>query len=315
MQTDVTPRLTFSIIVEADNVGSSDSETLRACLTSLAAQPSLAHAQGVHLVAGRELPDATGEALRADYPWLSVIQPGSETYVGMKAAGVSASPSDVVILCDSDMQYEPGWLDALLQGFADEPTAQIVCGETETPIRGPYSLAVALTFNFPRFSGEDRLVPAPMYWANNVAFRRALLAAAPIPDPPELYRGQNIMHGLEVGAMGLTIWRQPAARGHHLVPPVSTVLQRYVALGRDAGALARLTANDVRAAAQVMAPDRIGASQVGKFLGRLRQVVRANPTDALWLPLAAPVVAVLVACYVAGRLAGRRGRPDAHGSH
>ena len=303
--TSASPDLTFSLVIETDNLEIADLAALRDCLESLAAQqPTLQRAIGVFLVDGGELPDHAFATFRHDFPWLTILRvdPGT-TYVGLKARGANLSDSDIVILCDSDVRYEPGWLDALLSGFRQRPDAHIVGGETTTPIRGPYSLAFALTFNFPRFSGDTSLAPCPMYWANNVAIRRSLIAQAPIPDPAVLYRGQNLVHGLELTRRGLTIWRQPTARAVHIVIPLAEVARRYVILGRDAASLARLTRDQSGQRSLVaMPPDRPEDSQIGKLFGRISQVVRANPRHAALLPFAAPIVVFLVACYFAGKL-------------
>jgi len=301
----VSSELTFSIVIETDNLEFADLGALRACLESLGDQPAaLQSAAGVFLVDGGELPDEAFAAFRRDYPWLTIVRadPGTD-YIALKARGASLSTSDVVVFCDSDVRYEPGWLDALLSGFRQQPEAQIVGGETTTPIRGPYSLAVALTFNFPRFSGERALVPCPMYWANNVAIRRSLIEQAPIPDPPALYRGQNLVHGAELVRRGLTIWRQPTARAVHIVVPPAEIARRYLILGRDAATLARLKRNRSGGSPlAAMPPDRSAHGQFAKLVARARQVIRANPRHGALLPLAAPIVAFLVACYFAGKL-------------
>src|SRR5262249_50533735 len=168
--TSAPPDLTFSVVIETDNLEIADLAALRQCLESLAAQqPTIQRAAGVFVVDAGELPDHAFATFRHDFPWLTILRvdPGT-TYVGLKTHGAGLSTSDVIIFCDSDVRYEPGWLDALLSGFRQQPGAAIVGGETTTPIGGPYSLAVGLTFNFPRFSGDSDLVPAPMYWANNV---------------------------------------------------------------------------------------------------------------------------------------------------
>jgi glycosyltransferase involved in cell wall biosynthesis len=311
------PDLTFSIVIETDNLEIADLDALRDCLRSLGdQQPALARAKGVFLVDGGELPDQAFAEFRRDHPWLTIlrVEPGT-AYIGLKAHGAALSDSDVIIFCDSDVRYEPGWLAGLLSGFRERPEAHIVGGETTTPIRGPYSLAFALTFNFPRFSGDTALVPSPMYWANNVAIRRPLIEQAPIPDPAVLYRGQNLVHGQELVRRGVTIWRQPRARAVHIVVPPAEIVRRYVILGRDSASLARLTRDGSgRPSLVAMPPDRSDGSQIARLAGRIRQVVRANPRHAALLPLAAPIVAFLVACYFAGKLPPATTPRGSHGA-
>jgi glycosyltransferase involved in cell wall biosynthesis len=299
------PPPTFSVVVETDNVELDDLGALRQCLDSLGGQqPMLGRAEGVFLVDGGKLPDALVESLRSDYPWLTVARAeGVPGYIGQKARGADLTGSEVIVFCDADIRYEAGWLEALLAPFADRPEVEIVGGETTTPIRGPYSLAVALTFVFPRFSGEQHLAPSPTYWANNVAVRRSVLAETPIPDPAALYRGQNILHSLGLSRRGRTIWRQPRARAQHIVLAPRTIVRRYLVLGRDSRSVARLTREASGSAyLAAMAPDESGDHRWRKLAGRARQVTRTSPRDLAWLPLALPVVGLLGLCYLAGRL-------------
>jgi glycosyltransferase involved in cell wall biosynthesis len=298
---------TFSVVIETDNVELDELDALRQCLESLGAQqPARGRAAGVFLVDGGKLPDGLVESLRRDYPWLTVARAeGGPGYIDQKARGAGLTDSEVVVFCDADVRYEPGWLEALLAPFAERPEVEIVGGETTTPIRGPYSLAVALTFVFPRFSGEQHLAPSPTYWANNVAVRRSVLAAAPIPDPAALYRGQNILHSLGLSRTGRTIWRQPRARAQHIVMAPRTIARRYLVLGRDSRSVADLTRDaDGRPYLAAMAPDESGERRLRKLAGRARQVTRTSPRDLVWLPLALPVIGFLGLCYFAGRLSG-----------
>lgn len=298
------PTPTFSIVIETDNLYMADLAALRDCLDSLGRQGSaFTRAKGVFLVDGGELADENFAPLRRDYPWLTVVRVEPKTsYVGLKARGASLSDSDLIIFCDADLRYEGGWLDALLAGFAERPDAQIVAGETTTPIGGPYSLAFALTFNFPRYTGETQLAPSSTYWANNVAMRRALVESLPIPDPTALYRGQNIVHSLTLVERGITIWRQPRARAEHIVIAPSAIRERYLTLGRDAAGVRGLTGGGSgRPYLAAMAPDRDGGNPLRKIAGRLRQVAREKPFHLAMLPLAAPIIGLFGMWYLAGK--------------
>lgn len=304
---------TFSVVIETDNVELDELDSLRECLDSLGRQgPALERAKGVFLVDSGKLPGELIARLRGSYPWLTIARAEREMlYIGQKATGAGLSDSEVVVFCDADMRYEPGWLEALLSPFSERPDVDIVAGETTTPIRGPYSLAIALTFVFPRFSGESELAPSPTYWANNVAIRRGILESSPIPDPAVLYRGQNLLHSLALGRSGKTIWRQPRARAQHIVLAPKAIARRYLTLGRDSLSVARLT-REVAGASYLaaMAPDESGGNRLRKLTGRAVQVTRSAPHDMAWLPLAAPLVGLLALCYLWGRLSGgSRPRP------
>jgi hypothetical protein len=227
------------------------------------------------------------------------------SYVELKLAGALETSSEVIVFCDGDVRYEPGWLESLLDGFRLRPDADIIAGETTTPITGPYSLAYALTFNFPRLTNETELAPSTTYWANNCAARRTTMAGIPLPDPAELYRGQNLVHTMRLLRNSAVILRQPRAKGWHAVIPATEVVQRYFRLGRDAASVRSITALESGAAyLGAMAPDRAGA--VGRVAGRLRQVAQTQPAWLLLLPLALPVMIVTGLAYVAGRLSARR---------
>jgi GT2 family glycosyltransferase len=296
---------TFSILVEAENLSTGEIGNLHACLDSLAAQgDSLKAADAVLLIDSGQLTADTRTQLRNRYPWLT-IRPlqSSASYGGMKNRSAQLVTSEVVLLCDSDCRYEPGWLQQILAPFREQSDVEIVSGETTTPIDGPYSLAIALTFVFPRFSGDQAIAPSRTYWANNVAVRRVLLERMPVPDPPQLYRGQNIVHSQGASAAGFTIWRQPRARALHALPMRSEFPRRYYRMGRDSVNIARLA----RGASGEpyrgdMEPDCQTGGRFEKLAARFRLIRAENPRWLPYLSLALPVMLAGAACYHAGRL-------------
>ncbi len=305
--TEMSQPPTFSVVIETDNVQPGEFSALRECLEHLSLQPAIGRARGVFLVDAGRMPNDVIEALRGRHPWLSVSRAKRETlYMSQKAWGAALSDSEVIVFCDADIRPEPAWLDGLLSPFCERPDVDIVAGETTTPIRGPYGLAIALTYMFPRFSGESDLSASPRYWLNNVAMRRSIIESTPIPDPPFLYRGHCTLHSLALSRSARTIWRQPRARAQHMLPSPKAALRRYLALGRDSLSLAQLT-RDIEGNSYfpAMAPDESGDRLFRKFAGRLRQVARSAPLELAWLPLALPVVGLLGSCYLAGRFAGR----------
>lgn len=298
----------FSVVVETDNLALVDLDELDDCLDSIALQGDLlTEADGVFVADGGIVPDAILERLRTRHPWLSIVRADDgASYVDLKIAGASKTDSDVIVLCDGDVRYEPGWLEALLDGFRLRPDADIVAGETTTPITGPYSLAFALTFNFPRFAGDRDLAPSTTYWANNCAVRRSTLAKVPLPDPESLFRGQNLVHTMRLVKESAVILRQPKARGWHAVIPPSEIVSRYFRLGRDAAAVRHITSAESGAAyLGAMHPDRPGTGVLGRLVGRIGQLARTQPAWLLMLPLAIPALAVMGAAYVAGRSTAR----------
>ncbi len=303
----------FSIVIETDNVAFVSLDELFACLDSLAGQgPLLREADGVYLADAGVVPPAVLDAITQRYPFISLLPSVAGTgYIALKQQGAAAVGSDVVVFCDGDVVYEPGWLESLLRTLAEHPGADVVAGETTTPITGPFSLAVALTFNFPRYSRDDDPSATTAYWANNVAMRRRTLERFPIPDPATVFRGQCRLHARDIVHGGGTILRQPRARGLHAVIPPAEILERYRRLGSDAAAIRRLgRVGQGDPYLPVMWPDREGAGPGAKLLGRVRQVARTRAADLLWLPLAVPIVALLGGAYLIGRATATRGVPS-----
>src|SRR5262249_7502802 len=155
----------------------------------------------------------------------------------------------------------------------------------------PYSLAIALTFVFPRFSCGQSVAPSRTYWANNVAVRRALLEVMPVPDSQFLYRGQNIVHSQAASAAGYAIWRQPQARALHALPLASEFPRRYFRMGRDSVNIARLALDESGQRYRGdMEPDCQTGGRLRKLAGRLRCICSENPWHLLYLPFALPVL-------------------------
>jgi len=295
----------FSVVVETDNLATVDLDELRGCLDTLDRQGELLRkADGVFVADGGMVPESLLQELKRRYPWLSILHADAgASYIELKLAGALETNSDVIVFCDGDVKYEPGWLAALLEGFQKRPDADLIAGETTTPISGPYSLAFALTFNFPRLTGEKELSPSATYWANNVAAKRATLERIPLPDPSELFRGQNLVHTNRILANSGVILRQPLARAWHAVLPPSEIVQRYFKLGRDAAAIRKITAKDTGTPyLGAMAPDQPGTGVIDRIIGRFGQVFRTQPSAFLWLPFALPVLVAMGTAYICGRL-------------
>jgi len=297
----------FSIVIETDNLAQLHISELFRCLDGLESQGDVLHrAMGVFVADGGIVPEKVLREICLRYPWVTVVRAReNSSYMQLKLAGVLETDSEVIVFCDSDVRYEPGWLEALLEGFCLQPGADLIAGETTTAIRGPYSLAFALTFNFPRFSNETELARSGVYWANNFAVRRETLTRVPFPDLTDAYRGQSAVHSAQILRCNGVIVRSPLARGLHAVTPVCDVLKRYLILGRDAAAVRRITDNASGGVyLGAMAPDRPGEGVLGRLRGRVSQIARSQPRCLALFPLAIPFLMAMGAAYVAGRIIG-----------
>lgn len=125
-------------------------------------------------------------------------------YYEQKNRGMDQSSGDIILFVDSDVVPVEGWLEALLDPLA-AGAATIVAGSTSVERRGFYSTAMALGWIFPMPPEHRGLRPAPLFYANNVAFRREMAAAIRFPEV-DRYRAQ-------IGA----VHRSLAEGGHQIV--------------------------------------------------------------------------------------------------
>jgi hypothetical protein len=125
-------------------------------------------------------------------------------YYEQKNYGAAQAIGDIVLFVDSDVVPEAGWLQALIEPLATG-AAGIVAGSTSVERNGLYSTAMALGWIFPMPPADKRPRPAPLFYANNVAFRREMIAAMRFPETDQ-YR-------VQVGA----VHRALAERGQEIV--------------------------------------------------------------------------------------------------
>lgn len=282
---------------------------LRGCLDSIGTQ-GLENADAVMLLVSGQLSEKELHALDQQYSWLTLkIMPEGTSYALLKADSADLVESQILVMCDCDCQFQENWLYELLGPFRRGFEADLAAGETTTLITGPYSLAIALTYIFPRFSGENACKPSQVYWANNFAVRRELFIKLPVPDFTGLFRGQNIIHSQSVTKIGGHIWRTPRARAVHVLPSPGYLTRRYYWLGRDCVNIARLSQDGSGGQySGAFPPDVPGDGRLMKLFRRTRLIARQQPAMLLWLPLAAPVVFGVMCAYLAGLIAARAGK-------
>jgi glycosyltransferase involved in cell wall biosynthesis len=292
-----------SILIETANLSSAELKNLADCLESLARQthPIGSVREAIVLQAADD--PAAIEEICSGFPWVQVrnVAPGTG-YGDVKAQSAVQAAGELVVLCDADCVYEPDWLERMIEALGRDGV-QIVGGETTTPVSGPYSLAVALTFVFPRFSGERELAPSLWYWANNVAFHRSFFEAVPLPSRLPLYRGQNVVHARLLEQAGQRVWRAPRARAFHQLPLRSELLRRYELFGHDMVTLARLVED--RGGRHYRMGIEPGAPRAGRarhFAARARSVFAEDPRRLCYAPAALPIVLAGMAAYGAGMI-------------
>lgn len=292
----------FSIVLETENLANADVAGLVRSLASLAAQdPSPATANEVLLIDSGDTPTDLLTQLCQQYPWIQVVTaPAGTGYYQAKMLGANLATGEIVVYYDSDCLYEPHWLRSILTPFVTPPApagaaeaVQVVAGETMTRGVGPYGTAMALTYIFPQFSGQQTLTPTTQYFLNNVAFRRQLLLQHPIPGELPLYRGNCVIHAHDLLQAGYTIWKQPLARATHAPPNgLSHFFWRFLLIGHDYYWQRQLLSQTTQANPS-NDPTMTGAKgKLQIFQERMSRLFANNPLHALFLPLSIPVVLV-----------------------
>ena len=302
--------LSFSIIIETENLASADLPGLFRSLDALQGQtlsPLLANE--VLMVETGDVPEDVLATIRDRYPWIKTQRiDASLEYYQAKMAGIALTTGDVVVLCDSDCVYNDGWLAAMLQPYAQEDV-QLLAGETSMAIKGPYELAMALVYIFPRHTGGDSIARAGEYFCNNVSFKRELIEQFPIPGTLPMYRGNCVIHAHQLAADRRQIWQQPKARAMHAPPNgLAHFVSRFLMLGYDGLCVSRFAAKPTElgmeapmrplrdfAVAGMLLLDKLKTAVV-----RLGQVLREDIRYALYLPVALPIGLVAIALYAVG---------------
>lgn len=226
------------MIIETENLVAGGISDLERCLDSLERQtlhPSAA--DDVSIIDGGRIPQEVIDAATQRWPWLKVHQVGHDvSYYGSKMLGAARVTSDVVVLADSDMEYEPDWLHRMLEPFQDnDHQLMLVCGDTLMHPNSPLNVALLMAWMLPALPPATKLVPAFSYRANNFATQPCLFREYPIPTHLPLYRAPIRYQAEALRAAGIPMFRQPLARGYH-APPESfrEWFWRMMVLGHDA---------------------------------------------------------------------------------
>ncbi|MFB2892371.1 glycosyltransferase family 2 protein [Aerosakkonemataceae cyanobacterium BLCC-F50] len=296
----------FSIIVETENLASSELEGLYRSLDSIASQdlsPELA--KEVLILESGDVPQEMIEQLTKKYPWLSMRRIAADVdYYAAKMKGVSLTTGDVIVLADSDCIYQQNWLRNLLAPFAED-NVNVVAGETTISAEGVYGLAIALTYIFPRFSHSNNLEKTQYYFCNNVAFRRSFLAKYPIPVDLPIYRGNCVIHANSFIKQGETIWKQPKSRACHAAPNGGAhFFWRFLLYGYDALLIYRLRQTEKKTVFQpiveLFISLALGLYKVMVAAKRLIDVAIEQPRYLLNLPIAIFIALTSLLLYFIG---------------
>jgi glycosyltransferase involved in cell wall biosynthesis len=225
----------FSIVFETENLASVELENIYRSLESIASQDiSPEMANEFLIIDSGYAPQEIIDEICAKYPWITVKQAPGVGYYAAKMLGATLATSEIIVYCDSDCVYVSNWLNSILSTFLENTDASVVAGETSTPVRNIYELAIAMHYFFPRFSNKETPYLSNNYYLNNVAFRRDFLTQNPIPTNLPLYRGNCSTHSHAFCRLtGNRIWINPQARATHEPPTPTFAFWRYLLMGHD----------------------------------------------------------------------------------
>ena len=270
------PIPSLSIVIEWENAGRIGAERARRMLCALRSQleeigPGSGEGHQIVLLhdpdrVTRETVAASVREAGADWPAEIVYAaaPGGG-YYRQKNAGAALARNDILIFLDSDVVPEPGWLAGLVAPFAS-PGVDVVCGNIFVDHHGLYSAAMALTWIFPLRSTESGLVRSRFFYANNVAFRRAVFAKHPFPETGQ-FRGQCGFLAEELIGSGHEIYLSRDAQVAH-APPQG--LKRFVVRALWGGHDDRIRANLVAR----RPPQTAARSPARKLAGYVARIFR-----------------------------------------
>jgi glycosyltransferase involved in cell wall biosynthesis len=225
----------FSIIFETENLASVELDNIYRSLASIAEQDiSPKQANEFLIIDGGYAPKEIINEICSKYPWVTVHQAPGIGYYKAKMLGATLTTGDIIVYCDSDCIYVSNWLTIILNTFLQNTNINVVAGETSTPIKNIYDLAIAMHYFFPRFSKQEQPYLSSSYFLNNVAFRREFLLENPLPTNLPIYRGNCVIHTYYLcGIKQNKILQHPQAQATHEPPTPSFSFWRYLLMGRD----------------------------------------------------------------------------------
>jgi hypothetical protein len=234
---------TFALVLETNNLtgGGADTERTAHSLERLLARlreqtrPLAALAELVITHDGLPAPARARLDAIAGTPIRWVEIDGDTDYYEAKNRGFDATTADVVAFADADCWPEPSWLEELFAPFADA-RVEVTAGRTtyRTDILG----TAASTIDFMYFDSPLGAGCTRNFYANNVAFRRAVFGARRYATH-DMYRGHCQVLGTRLHADGVKVHFIPAARTFHRFPDrVAELVKLRLLRGEDVISLA-----------------------------------------------------------------------------
>jgi glycosyltransferase involved in cell wall biosynthesis len=227
--------LTFSVVYETENLSSVELDNIYRSLDSISKQTiQPKEANEFLIIDGGYAPQNVIKELQEKYNWVKIHREENIRYYDGKMLGAGLTSGDIVFFLDSDCEYSPDLFENTLSLFEKSLDTHVVAGETSTPVRNIYELAIACHYFFPRFSNEEEPYESNYYFLNNVAFRREYLLNNPIFTNQPIYRGNCGLHSYYLCDLhGEKIVKLPSSKSVHEPPQRPFIFWRYLLMGRD----------------------------------------------------------------------------------
>jgi len=229
--------VSFSIVLETENLGMAGLEDLKDTVASLEAQTfDFRKAHEIIIVAAGHVSPETSALIKSMYPWLTIHHVDRKlNYVEAKQIGASVATGDVIIYIDSDVVYESTWLENMLSGFDIAPGTSIVAGDTLIRGTSVYATAIQLGWMMDAQRARPHIYQTNHMYLNNFAIKREVMLRAPVFLNLPIYRATTVETLRQLKYMGYCVMRVPNARGFHLPPGnIGDLWWRALIYGADA---------------------------------------------------------------------------------
>jgi Glycosyl transferase family 2 len=171
----------------------------------------------------------------SEVPWVTLrtLSLAGADYYEMKNICAVESRGEVIILLDSDVIPERGWLTKLIESF-NNAEVLICASSVHLAHNSLLEKTLALIWIFELAPLGTGVVKTSSIWVNSTAYRRHVLLKFPLPPSDGTARASCAAHVRELRAAGVPMHRRIDAHVEHPAPiGVSEFVIRALARGRD----------------------------------------------------------------------------------
>lgn len=212
--------ITFSLVIETENLGMVGLDDVRATLDSLKCQVyPISYANEILVIAGGAVSEETLQLLQTEYPWITIHREIQKLeYLTSKMRGCEIATGDIVVMVDSDATYHPDWLLQTLYGFITAPGAAVISSETRIEINSVYTAAIQLSWMINADLISKYPTPILQFHLNNFAIKRSVALQVSVYNNMPIYRANNVEWKKQLRLLGYAAMRAPGILAHHAPP-------------------------------------------------------------------------------------------------